>query len=168
MAVDTTWVKNRIGDELGLTENDLARLYGVETAALDKHLRSIGADSNSVYEQTLADVDAIRVGYRMLEVSDDHISQARTLLRDYIFHPLVSVPRAGGEVGWRLSGDDAQFVAFRTADIVGMDFDWSDVLRLRLKRLVVWPDEAMPDTDQAFRDRVADITFYLTELTGIL
>jgi|GEM_PF-4921867 hypothetical protein len=169
MAVDTTWVKNRIGDEMGLTEEDLARLYGVEKKALDAHLRSLGHDSAAVFEKILSDVDAVRIGYRVLQISDDHIAAARALLGDFIFRPLVSVPMADGQIGWRLSSDDAQYVAFRTADIVGMDFEWSDVLRLRLKRLVVWPDETRPDTaDQAFRDRVADITFYLAELTGVL
>ncbi len=168
MAVDTTWVKNRIGDEMGLTEDDLARLYGVETKGLDAHLRTIAKASAAVYEKVLADLDAVRVGYRVLEISDDHIAATRALLRDFIFRPLVSMPMADGQIGWRLSSDDAQFVAFRAADIVGMDFERSDVLRLRLKRLVVWPDEAKPDIDQAFRDRVADITFYLAELTGVL
>jgi hypothetical protein len=165
---DVAWLKARIGDELGLIDDDLARLYGVDVGALDKHLRSLSGDPNAAYEQVLADVDALRTGYRILEVTDDHIKAIRRVLRDYPFHPLVSTPMADGEIGWRLSGDDAQFVAFRTADVVSMDHDWSEVLRHRLKRLVIWPAEEMPETDQAFRDRVGDITFYLVELTGLL
>ena len=162
------WVKTRIGDELGLTENDLARLYGIEVTELDRHLASLGNDETAVYERVLSDVDAVRVGYRLIEVNDDQIANIRGLLASYPFHPLVSVPMADQRVGWRLSGDDAQFVAFRAADVVGIDFDWGETLRLRLNRAIIWPDEAMPDTNSAFRDRVADVTFYLMELTGIL
>ncbi len=168
MAPNTTQVKARIGDELGLTEDDLARLYGVEPRVLDSHLATLGKDTQTACERILSDVDGVRVGYRMLQVSDDHIAAIRDLLREYTFHPLVSVPMADRQIGWRLSSDDAQYVAFRAADIVGMDHDWSEMLRLRLKRLIVSPTEAMPETDQAFRDRVADITFYLIELTGVL
>ncbi len=168
MAPDTAWVKARIGDELGLIDNDLARLYGVEVNTLNRHLASLGGDEDSIYQRILSDVDAVRVGYRQLQVSDEDIAQARDLLQKYIFHPLVSVPMASGQVGWRLSGDDAQFVAFRSADIVGMDHEWGEMLRKRLNRLIVWPAEAMPELDQAFLDRVADITFYLMELTGVL
>ena len=34
--LDAAWVKTRIGDELGLTDDDLARLYGVKAGALDR------------------------------------------------------------------------------------------------------------------------------------
>ncbi len=168
MALNTAQVKAKVGDELGLTDDDLARLYGVDPAAVDKHLATLGKDPETVYQRILSDVDGVRTGYRMLQVSDEHIAAIRHLLSDYIFHPLVSMEMADGRVGWKLGSDDAQFVAFRAADTVGMDHDWSEVLRLRLKRLFVWPDETMPDTDQTFRDRVADITFYLMELTGVL
>ncbi len=166
--IDMSWVKNRIADELGLTEDDLAHLYGVEVRALDKHLASLGADNSAVYERILTDVDGARTGYRQIEVNDDQISAIRQLLSSYPFHPLVSIPTADGAVGWRLSSDDAQYVAFRAADIAQINFDGGEVLRLRLNRAVVWPDEQMPDTDSTFRDRVADVTFYLMELSGIL
>ena len=166
--LNADWVKARIGDELGLTEDDLARLYGIEVAALDRHLTSLGNDETAVYERILSDVDAVRVGYRLIEVNDDQIATIRGLLASYPFHPLVSVPMADQRVGWRLSGDDAQFVAFRASDVVGIDFDWGETLRLRLNRAIIWPDPAMPDTNKAFRDRVADVTFYLMELTGVL
>lgn len=165
--IDMVWIKNRVGDELGLSEADLVRLYGIGKEQLDYHLQSLGGAADMIYQQILSDVDAVRVGYRQLTVDDNQIATTRALLRDYRFHPLVSLPSADGQIGWRLSGDDAQYVAYRTADILGMDFEWSDVLRLRLKRLVVWPDSAMPNTDENFRDRVADITFYLAELTGV-
>jgi hypothetical protein len=168
MALNAAQVKARIGDELGLTDEDLARLYGVDAGKLDKHLASLEKDANAVYQRILSDVDGVRTGYRMLQVSDAHIAAVRELLKDYIFHPLVSTAMADGHVGWKLGSDDAQFVAFRVADIVGMDHDWSEVLRLRLKRLIVWPNENMPQTNREFRDRVADITFYLVELTGVL
>ncbi len=168
MALNAAQVKAKIGDELGLTDEDLARLYGVDASGVDKHLVSLGKDPDAVCQRILSDVDGVRVGYRVLQISDDHIAAIRVLLRDYIFHPLVSMEMADGRVGWKLGSDDAQFVAFRAADIVGMDHDWSEVLRLRLKRLFVWPDETMPETNRAFRDRVADITFYLMELTGVL
>ncbi|HLY27202.1 MAG TPA: hypothetical protein VKQ72_12730, partial [Aggregatilineales bacterium] len=111
--LDASWIKNRIADELGLTEDDLAHLYGVEVRALDKHLGTLGADNKSVYERILSDVDAARMGYRQIEVSDDQIGAIRNLLKKYPFHPLVSMPTADGAVGWRLSSDDAQYVAFR-------------------------------------------------------
>jgi hypothetical protein len=168
MALNAAQVKAKVGDELGLTDEDLARLYGVDAGAVDKHLASLGKDPDAVYQRILSDVDGVRTGYRMLPVSDEHIAAVRNLLKDYIFHPLVSMEMANGQVGWKLGSDDAQFVAFRAADIVGMDHDWGEVLRLRLKRLFVWPDANMPETNKAFRDRVADITFYLIELTGVL
>ena len=166
--LDIAWVKNRVADELGLTEDDLAHLYGVEVRALDKHLATFGKDNQSVYERILSDVDAARIGYRQIEVNDDQISALRQILGRYRFHPLVSIPTADGVVGWRLSGDDAQYVAFRAADIAQFDFDWGEALRLRLNRAILWPDEHKPDTNNEFRDRVADVTFYLMELSGIL
>jgi len=49
-----------------------------------------------------------------------------------------------------------------------MDFDWGDMLRLRLHRLIVWPDEARPNLDQAFLDHLIEVIFYLVELTGVV
>lgn len=161
-------VKTRIGDEFGLSEKELARLYGVEPDALDEHLDSLEEGEKAIYDRIITDIDAVRVGYRQIRMNNDQIDTLRTLLKDYIFHPLVSVIRENGEIGWRLSGDDAQFVAFRASDIAGIDFEWSDVLRLRLHRVVIWPAEDAPEFDQTFRDRVVDITIYLAELTGVL
>lgn len=166
--IDARWVKTRVSEELGLTEEDLARLYGIEANAVNKHLPTLGGDSQAIYEQVLSDVDAVRMGYRQIQVGDDQIAAIRDLLSAYPFHPLVSIPMASGQIGWRLSGDDAQYVAFRAADAVGIDFEWGEVLRTRLNRAIIWPDAAMPKTDQAFRDRLADVTFYLLELSGIL
>jgi hypothetical protein len=168
MALDTSRVKTRISDELGLTDEDLARLYNVDASQLNRHLTSMGKDENAVSQQILSDVDAARVNYRLLQVNDEHVAAARQMLHEYIFHPLVATPMADGSIGWRLSLDDAQFVAFRIADIVGVDYDWSDVLRFRLHRLIIWPDETRPAIDQAFYDRVAEVTFFLIELTGVL
>jgi hypothetical protein len=161
-------VRAWVGDELGLTPDDLARLYGIGASTIDDHLASMGESDQIIYERVLGDVDAVRIGYRQIEVSQENITELRDLLSTYIFHPLVSMNRASGEIGWRLSGDDAQFVAFRMADIVGMDFEWSDVLRLRLNRIVIWPDENAPEISQNFRDRVVDVATYLAELTGVL
>jgi hypothetical protein len=166
--IDAAWIKTRVGDELGLTDDDLVRLYGIDAKALNGHLATLGNDSQSAYEQILSDVDAVRVGYRQVQVDDGHIAAIRKLLNAYPFHPLVSIPMADGQIGWRLGGDDAQYVAFRTADAVGIDFEWGEVLRTRLNRAIIWPDTAMPQFNKAFRDRVADITFYLVELSGVL
>lgn len=166
--IDATWIKARVGDELGLVEDDLARLYGIDASGVNKHLTTLGGDSQVIYEQVLSDVDAVRVGYRQVQVNDDQIAGLRDLLSAYPFHPLVSVPTSDGQIGWRLGSDDAQFVAFRAADAVGMDFEWGEVLRSRLNRAIIWPDAAMPKFDQTFRDRVADVTFYLLELSGVL
>jgi hypothetical protein len=164
--LDANWIKNRVGDELGLAEHDLSTMYGVPN--VDQHLTTLGSDSNAVYERVLSDVDAVRVGYRQFQVSDDQIGEIRALLSTYKFHPLVSVPMADGSVGWKLSGDDAQWVAFRASDVVGLDFDQGEILRLRLHRAVIWPDAATPEVNGAFRDRIADVTFYLVELSGVL
>jgi len=168
MALDTAWIKTRVADELGLTEDDLARLYGVDSASVDSQLAALDNDKGAVYERVLSDVDALRMGYRLIQVSDEQIEATRAMLANYIFHRPVSVPMAAGGIGWRLSSDDAQYVAFRASDIMGIDFDWGDVLRLRLNRLILWPDATAPDMDQTFRDRLADVVFYLVELTGIL
>lgn len=166
--IDAAWVKTRVGDELGLTDDDLVRLYGIDAKALNGHLATLGNDSKSAYEQVLSDVDAVRVGYRLIQVNNEQIAAIRKLLSAYPFHPVVSIPMADGQIGWRLSGDDAQYVAFRAADVVGIDFEWGEVLRTRLNRAIIWPDAAMPQFNKAFRDRVCDVTFYLAELTGIL
>ncbi len=105
MALNTAQVKARIGDELGLTDDDLARLYGVDPGGVDKHLASLGKDVEAVYQRILSDVDGVRTGYRVLQVSDDHIAAIRALLRDYIFHPLVSMEMADGRVGWKLGSE---------------------------------------------------------------
>ncbi len=168
MAVNTDWIKNRIGDELGLAADDLARLYNIDPAQLDQHLRSMGKINQAVYEQLLSDIEGMRTGYRLIQVDNDQRTAMRALMHDYIFHPLVATSMVDGDVGWRLGIDDAQFVAFRTADIVGIDFDWGDMLRLRLHRLIIWPDTARPKFDQAFQDRLVEVISYLVELTGVV
>jgi hypothetical protein len=168
MALDVEWVKTRIGDELGLSANDLAHLYGVGANALDRHLASLGKTAQAVSERILADVDSARLSHRQLEVTQEQIAALWRLLKPYRFHPFVAALLADGAAGWRLSKDDAQFVAFRTADIVGVDFEWGDVLRLRLHRLVIWPAEETPGDAQAFVDRVIKVAAYLAELSGVL
>src|SRR5258708_936 len=74
-------VINRIGDELGLTPQDLARLYGINEEDLSEHLTTLGADVDSIYQQVLSDVDAVRVGYRQLQITDGQIKAIRGLLR---------------------------------------------------------------------------------------
>ncbi|MFN7209067.1 MAG: hypothetical protein ACK4P1_01580 [Aggregatilineales bacterium] len=168
MTVDPIWVEQHIRHELGLTTDDLCRLYGVAAEALPAQLAALGATSREALERVLSDVDAVRVGYRQLQISDDHIAQLQRLLSAYPFHPLVSLPLWDGGVGWRLSADDAQYVAFRAADIVGLDFAASDVLRRRLNTLVIGAAEQPPAFDAAFQRRVVDITCYLLELSGVL
>lgn len=168
MAPDFAFIKTRVGDDLGLSADDLVQLFGVQPNTLDTHLKTLGKDNKTIFERVLADIDAVRIGYRLITVTDEQIDAIRRLLSDYLFHPLITQAMADGSVGWRLSGDDSQFVAYRAADVVNMDFDWSDVLRTRLNRLVIWPDSAAPTIDQKFRDRVVDVTLYLIELTGIV
>ncbi len=168
MAVHIDRVESQIGDELGLAPDDLARLYNVDTSQLDRHLLSLGNNSQAIYEQIMSDIDKMRAGYQLLEVEDEHLEAVRAVLNHYIFHPLVATPMTTGFIGWRLGTDDAQYVAFRAADIVGMDFDWGDMLRLRLHRLIIWPDEKRPAFDQAFQDRLLQVIAYLVELTGVV
>jgi hypothetical protein len=163
-----TWVKARIGDELGLTEEALARLYGVDERGLDRRLAALGRDPGAVYQRVLTDVDSLRQSQRLIQLGEEHVAAVRALLGNYIFHPLVSVRTADEQIGWRLSSDDAQYVAFRTADTLSMDFEWGDVLRLRLNRLVIWPAEVPPAMDSAFRNRLTEVTVFLVELTGVL
>src|SRR5207244_1952393 len=113
-----------------LSDNDLAALYGIEVRTLDKHLAGLALDTQATYECVLSDVDSVRIGYRQIEVNDEQIATIRKLLVDYPFHPLVSVVTADDSVGWRLSADDAQWVAFRAADVVGIDFEPGEALRM--------------------------------------
>jgi hypothetical protein len=168
MTVDTTWVKAAVANELGLVEHDIATLYGIQDSDLDQHLRELESTTQGVYQRVLSDVDAMRIGYRRVRVTDDHIERLRSLLETYPFHPLVGVTMWDGRAGWRLSADDAQYVAYRAADIVGLEFQASDALRLRLNTLVIWPAATHPTGSQAFRDRIVDVTTYLIELVGVI
>jgi hypothetical protein len=168
MSVDPHWVEQHISNELGLTERDLTRLYGLEQGALYSYLLTLADDSAEVYQRVLADIDAVRVGYRQVRVNDEHIEKLRALLSVYPFHPPVGVSMWDGRDGWRLSADDAQYVAFRAADIVGLDFEAGDQLRLRLNTLVIWQADTPPTFGSAFQDRLVDITLYLIELSGVL
>lgn len=166
--MNTLWVKIRLGDELGLTDDDLSRIYGISSGTLDKYLTSLGSDAEAVSARILSDVDAARIRYKQMLVTESHIAQLHELLRPYIFHPFVPIAMADGRSGWRLSNDDAQWIAFRAADIVGMDFEWSDILRKRLNRLVIWPISTAPELNQAFYDRLTNVTTYLVELAGVM
>ncbi|MCS6872980.1 MAG: hypothetical protein RML95_05665 [Anaerolineae bacterium] len=168
MAVNPQLVEHFISNELGLTAGDLCRLYGVEQSALGAHLTSLGKSASEVSQRVLSDIDAVRVGYRQVQVSDEQIAQFRALLDSYPFHPPVSLIMWNGQIGWRLSTDDAQYVAFRAADIVGLSFEAGDLLRQRLNTLVIWQMETPPNFDDHFRARLTDVTFYLIELGSVL
>ena len=168
MAVDPNWVEQHISNELGLIERDLLKLYRLAPGALHAHLMSLGSSSNEVYQRVLADIDALRVSARRVRVSEDHVAALRALLSAYPFHPLVSLIMWDGRHGWRLSIDDAQYVAFRAADIVGLSFEDGDLLRQRLNTLVIWQADTQPAFGSAFQARLADITLYLIELSGVL
>jgi hypothetical protein len=165
---DAHWIKARVADELGLTESDLARLYSLEESALDAYLGSLAADPNDGVSRVLADLDTIRVQHRKMSLNTEQIESIRELVGSYLFHPLISLPAASGNLAWRLSGDDAQWVAFRAADLLNIDFNASDVLRLRLNRLVVFNSDDAPPVDEVFCDHLAHITCYLAELSGVL
>jgi hypothetical protein len=169
MAINLDFVKARLGDEIGFAAEDLGRLYGQPSEEeTDAHLGSLETNENAIVDHVLSDIENVRQEHRVLAVNAEHSESIRGLLNKYHFHPLVSQFDASGGVGWKLSGDDAQYVAYRAADIVNMDFDWSDVLRIRLNRLILSHQTEPPEIDQAFRDHVADVTFYLIELTGII
>lgn len=165
---DTTWIRKRLTEEVGLVEDDLLRLYGVTAAELDDYLISLGSSPAEVISRILSDLDAVRVGYRTVQVTDEQIATIRALLATCRFTPLISMETATHQIAWRLSGDDAQWVAYRASDVIGLDFEASDVLRLRLNRLAIWSGAEAPPFDDKFRDRVADVTFYLAELSGVL
>lgn len=164
---EAAWIKTRIGDELGLTEDDLARLYGVSPNDLDRYLVRLAADPEAVVQHILADVHATGTTHRRVHLTDEQIASARQLVADYPFHPLSPLEAALGHA-WRLGSDDAQWVAFRIADVIGLDFASSDILRLRLNRLGLSYEPEFPEFDTAFRNRVADTTLYLSELAGVL
>ncbi len=168
MALDLEWVKTRIGDELGLSADDLARLYRVNAGALDQHLASLGNTPQAVSERVLTDIDAVRQQRRPFVISEEQTVALWGLLSAYPFHPLVATRTASGSNGWRLSKDDAQYAAFRMADIVGLDFERGDVLRLRLHRLIIWPTDETPGDTQGFLDSVVKVAAYLAELSGVL
>ncbi len=168
--IDSTWVKARLSNELGLTTPDLERLYGLVPDALDEQLAALGnelGDGDAVVNRVISDVDALRMGYRTIQINDEQIAAARTLLATGKFDPLIALDAAGHMRAWRLSGDDAQWLAYRFADLIRLDFDAGDVLRLRLNRVAVGYGEFPPAADRAFRDRIADILFYLAELSGL-
>jgi hypothetical protein len=164
---EAAWIKTRIGDELGLTEDDLARLYGVMPNDLDRYLVRLAADPEAAVQRVLADVNTTSTTHRHVQLSDEQITAARRLVADYPFHPLSPLEAALGHA-WRLSSDDAQWVAFRIADVIGLDFASSDILRLRLNRLGLSYEPGVPEFDAAFRNRVADTALYLSELSGVL
>ncbi len=166
--LDTSWIRKRLTDEVGFVEDDLLRLYGVTAAELDSYLAGLGRTPPEAASRVLSDVDAVRVGYRTFQVSDEQIEAIRALLATCRFTPLNSMETATHQRAWHLSGDDAQWVAYRASDVLGLDFEASDVLRLRLNRLAIWTGDDVPPFDDQFRDRVADVTFYLAELSGIL
>lgn len=168
MSVDVTWVKQHIANELGLVEHNLLTLYRVQPSELDAHLASLGSTSNEVAERVLSDVDNLRVAHRRVRATEDHVAQLRALLNAYPFHPLVGVTMYDGRSGWRLSSDDAQYVAYRAADIVGLEFEEGDLVRQRLNTLVIWPAATHPLGSPAFRDRLVEVTLYLIELVGTL
>ncbi|MHB8626618.1 MAG: hypothetical protein ACYDBJ_01315 [Aggregatilineales bacterium] len=164
---EAAWIKTRIGDELGLTEDDLARLYGALPGDLDSHLVGLAPDSEAAVQRILADVNAASAAHRVVILSDEQITAARQLVADYPFHPLSPLAAALGHA-WRLGSDDAQWIAFRIADLIGLDFASSDILRLRLNRLGLSYEPDVPGFNAAFRNRVADTALYLSELVGVL
>jgi len=164
---EAAWIKARIGDELGLTEDDLVRLYGLSPNDLDRYLVRLAADPEAAVQRILADVNASGTAHRLIHLSDEQIAVARRLVADYLFHPLSPLEAALGHA-WRLSSDDAQWVAFRIADVIGLDFAASDILRLRLNRLGLSYESEVPEFNAAFRNRVADTALYLSELSGVL
>lgn len=168
MTFDATWVKQHIANELGLVERDLSKLYRVQPPDLDAHLAGLGSTSNEVAQRVLSDVDDLRIARRQVRASEEHVEQLRALLNAYPFHPLVGVTMYDGRSGWRLSSDDAQFVAYRAADIIGLDFEHGDLVRQRLNTLVIWPAATHPLGSPAFKDRVMEVTIYLIELVGAL
>src|SRR5258708_39561356 len=105
--IDANWIKARVSDELGLTEDDLARLYSIEPNAVNKHLSTLGGDSQTIYDQVPSDVDTMRIGYRQVKVSDRQNATIRNRLRAYLFHPRDSIPPANGQIGGSPSGYDA-------------------------------------------------------------
>ena len=168
MALNIDMVKAKIADELGLTDHDLAELYGVAEGKLDAHLGSLEKSDKALYDRMLSDVDATRTSYRKFAVSDEQIASTRTLLSNHRFRPFAPLVQADGNLGWRLSRDDAEFVAFRTADFVGLNLESSELVRKRLNRVVLWANETSPEASQELLDRLADITFYLLELSSVV
>jgi hypothetical protein len=168
--IDIAWVKARISNELGFAASDLERVYGLTPDALDAQLTALGAElggGEALVNRLMGDVDALRMGYRTVQINDDQIAATRALLAKCKFDPPIPLDAAGHAHAWRLSSDDAQWVAYRFADLIGLGFEAGDMLRLRLNRIVIAYGDLPPVMEAKLRDRIADILFYLAELSGL-
>lgn len=163
-----TLAKARIADEIGFDEDDLASLYGIQRAALDDHLAELEVEPLMIWQRVLADVDALRMGYRRRAVSDEHILQLLNVIRPYEFGALVETLATTGRIGWQMNAEDAAWVAARAAEVFGLDADEQAQLCRYLQRMIAWPNLTSPANTAEWQRRVVDMATYLVELTGIV
>jgi hypothetical protein len=167
MSIDTMFVMARIGDELGLSPDNLAALYDIRPNTLETFLSSLGTDEGAICARVLEDLDAARLMYRRAHFDSDAMAALRKVLEGYPLHPLASMTLADGSTGWRLGADDAQYLAFRTADAMGLAFEAGEALRVCLKRVAIWMDAALPERAVILHTRIVDVIGYLAELCSI-
>lgn len=167
MSIDTMFVMARIGDELGLSPDDLVALYNTRPNMLDAHLSSLGTDEAEICACVLQDIDAARLTHRRAYFDSDARAALRKVLETYPLHPLASMTLADGTTGWRLGTDDAQYLAFRAADVMDLAFEAGEALRVCLRRVAIWTDAALPERAAMLHTRILDVIGYLAELCSI-
>ena len=161
------WIKSRIGDELGFSEEDLAALYKMSPADLNKQIGQFDQDVEILVAQILADVNAAINANRQAVVTETHIAAIKALIARYPIRKLVPLKAIQGPA-WRLTADDAQWVAYRLADVINLDFASSDTLRRRLNRIALSYGADQPPWDDALRSQILNTSLYLCQLAGVL
>lgn len=167
MSINTMFVIARVGDELGLSPDDLAALYNTRPDALEALLSSLGTDEAAICARVFEDIDAARMMYRRAHFDSDAMAALRKVLETYPLHPLASMTLADGTTGWRLGTDDAQYLAFRAADVMGLAFEAGEALRVRLRRVAIWTDATPPEQAAILHMRILNVIGRLAELCSI-
>jgi len=161
------WIKARLGDELGLSDDDLAALYQTTPGQLTEQLTASTDAPEAVVKQIIADIDGAAAHKARTAINDTQLATLKSWIGRYPIRKLVPLETVSG-LAWRLTADDAQWIAFRLADVIGLDFAASDVLRQRLNRVALSYEAAQPPWNDDLRAQITAIAIKLAELTGVL